>query len=79
MALGQYEVYASLYARGQVNAYASGRTLAPSPALSQPASLRRASRDRYGQHLDQIEADFAALAGAHVSAAPTGRRPRRQP
>jgi len=76
--LGQFEIYASLYAQGRVNPYASGRTLPPTAPTSDPNALRSASRSRYGQPLDQIEADFAALVGSPGDLAPTGRR-RRQP
>jgi hypothetical protein len=78
-ALGQYEVYASLYAGGQVTAYASGRTLPPSLPVSNTDELRRRSRERYGQPLDAVEAGFAdLLAAANVPLGATGRR-RRQP
>ncbi|HEX6656025.1 MAG TPA: type IV secretory system conjugative DNA transfer family protein, partial [Candidatus Limnocylindria bacterium] len=76
-ALGQYEVYASLYAGGQVMPYASGVTLPPGPATSDADELRRRSRERYGQPLDTIEAGFAELlAGADVPLGATGRRRR---
>jgi hypothetical protein len=80
-ALGQYQVYASLFARGAVTPYASGITLPPSAAISRPKELLQASRQRYGRPLDEIEAGFAELlnAGQHSSQTPLGRRPRRQP
>jgi hypothetical protein len=78
-ALGRYEVYASLYASGQVTPYASGRTLPLPPATANPDELRRTSRERYGQPLDRIEAGFAELIEAsNVPLGATGRR-RRQP
>ncbi len=60
-ALGQYQVYASLFARGQVTPYASGTTLPPSPASSDPDVIKRLSRQRYGRPLDEIEAGFTDL------------------
>lgn len=78
-ALNRYEVYASLFAGGKAMPYASARTLAPRSQQSEPSQLRRASRERYGQPLDEIEASFAALlAGAEAPLGATGRR-RRQP
>lgn len=57
--LGRYEVYASLFARGQVTAFASGRTVAPPARTGRAADLRAISRSRYGTPLDTIERDFA--------------------
>lgn len=80
-ALGRFEVYASLFAHGQVNPFASGRTLEPSPSTGSVAAIRRASRERYGQPLDVIEAEFAALLDTEPRSgtAPErfGRTPRR--
>lgn len=80
-ALGQYEVYASLFAQGAVTPYASGRTLPPDPVTTNPAELRRASRERYGRPLGEVEAGFADLltvSGDTTGRSPsnTGRRPR---
>jgi hypothetical protein len=77
--LGQYEVYASLFARGQVTPYASGHTLAAVPQTSDPALLRGLSRDRYGRPLDEIESNLADLiTSTHESAPIAGRRRRPQ-
>jgi len=80
-ALGQYQVYASLFAHGAVSPYASGVTLPPSPATSRPAELLRASRQRYGRPLDEIEAGFADLLNRthQDSQTPLGRRRRSTP
>jgi Type IV secretion-system coupling protein DNA-binding domain len=60
-ALGRYAVYASLFARGQVTPFASGRTL-PAPTATARADERRArSRERYGQPRAIVERDFASL------------------
>lgn len=76
--LGRYEVYASLLANGQTTPFASGRTLPPSATISNARSLQRASRQRFGQPLSEIEAGFAALVEPPEQASETlGRRPRR--
>lgn len=79
VALHQYEVYASLFANGQVNPYASGRTLAPSLPISSVKDLRRRSRERYGRPLREIEDSLTQLlvpAPGTPAAAPTGRKRR---
>jgi hypothetical protein len=75
--LGQYEVYASLFSGGKVTPYASGSTLAPSKPTANVPDLRRRSRERYGQPLDEIEAGFAALIeGSGSQLGSPGRRRR---
>jgi hypothetical protein len=75
--LGQYEIYASLYANGQVTPYASGRTSVPAEPSTDPVGLRALSRERYGRPLYEIEDAFATLLKAERTAdSPTGRRPR---
>lgn len=81
-ALGRYEVYASLFAHGQVTPFAAGRTLPAPPVTGRAADLRKRSRRTYGQPLDAIEGDFAAMleatpAGGERHEAPPGRSPRR--
>jgi hypothetical protein len=81
--LGRYEVYASLFACGQVTPFASGRTLPPPPPTASARALRERSRARYGQPLNELERDFANLlhepasGSASTEAAPgrTRRRP----
>jgi hypothetical protein len=77
-ALGQYQVYASLFAHGAVSPYASGVTLPASAATSRPAELLRTSRQHYGRPLDEIEAGFAELLNhSHqTTETPLGRRRR---
>ncbi|WP_433702998.1 type IV secretory system conjugative DNA transfer family protein [Prescottella equi] len=76
-ALGRYEIYASLVQHGSVQPWASGRTIAPPALSSDPATLRRCSRAQYGQALDGVEADFAALLTHAAPDDPVlGRRPR---
>ncbi len=79
--LGQYQVYASLFARGAVTPYASGVTLPPTRAISRPSELLRASRQRYGRSLDEIEAGFADLLATTGQGSETalGRRRRTAP
>jgi hypothetical protein len=78
--LGRFEVYASLFARGQVTPYASGRTRPLGTVTSDPVLLRQLSRERYGRPLDAIEDGFAELLGGPPEGdlGPTGRL-RRQP
>jgi hypothetical protein len=76
-ALGQYQVYASLFARGAVTPYASGVTLPPSQPTSDPQRIKRLSRERYGRPLDEIEAGFAELLNSDArNATDVGRRRR---
>jgi hypothetical protein len=76
--LGQYQIYASLFARGQVTPFASGRTLPPATATSNADALRQLSREQYGRPLDEVEASFSDLITARNDAASgiTGRRRR---
>lgn len=76
-ALRQYELYASLFAGGQVQPYASGRSRKLPPSTSKPNQLVARSRARYGQPLSEIEADFAAmLEPDDADPGSTGRRRR---
>lgn len=59
--LGRFELYASLFAGGQVQPYASGKSRPLPPATSNPNAVAAQSRQRFGQPLDEIEAGFAAL------------------
>jgi hypothetical protein len=76
--LRSYEIYASLFARGQVQPYASGRTRPLPSATSNPQTLRQASRERYGQPLDAVEGGFSALfeSDQQPDLGATGRRRR---
>ncbi len=75
--LGQYEIYASLFARGSVSPYASGRTLRPGKPSADVDAIRRASRSHYGRSLDDIEAGFAdLLTPSRGDLGATGRRRR---
>jgi hypothetical protein len=60
--LPAFQVYASLFAGGQTQPYASGRTLPPPAPSANPAELRRGSARRYGRTAEEIEAEFAAWA-----------------
>lgn len=79
-ALPAYHVYAALLRRNSLQPWASGVTL-PAPKLcSDPASIRARSRQRYGQPLASVEADFAGLLDTAGSSNPaTGRRRRTAP
>lgn len=78
--LGRYEIYASLFTRGQVSPYASGVTLAPPARTGRAAELRATSRHRYGRALDVIEREFAELLAPTTRAdEPVPGRSRRRP
>ena len=78
--LGGYQVNASLVSAGHTTPFASGITLPAGPVTSNAAKLRRASRDRFGQPLNEIEDGLAKLLGPSRTAGGDdfGRRPRRQ-
>ncbi|HEX2903375.1 MAG TPA: type IV secretory system conjugative DNA transfer family protein [Jatrophihabitans sp.] len=78
-ALGQYQVYASLFARGQVTPYASGATLPPSAATANPEIIKALSRQRYGRPLDEVEAGFAELLASTGAASDGDIGRRRRP
>ncbi|BDT94157.1 conjugal transfer protein TraG [Nocardia sputorum] len=60
-ALPAHHVYVNLMRDNTVQPWASGITLPPPPETSDPSEIRRMSRERYGQPLDEIEAGFAEL------------------
>lgn len=78
--LGRYEVYASLFARGQVSPYASGTTRAAPAKISRASQLQAASRDRWGRPLDEIERDISNMAtpAANPNEPAPGRTRRRR-
>jgi len=75
-ALPAYHVYAALLRQGSLQPWASGVTLAAPKPCSDPADIRSRSRQRYGQPLASVEADFAGLLDTTGSNAATGRRKR---
>ena len=74
--LPAYHVYASLLRGNSVQPWASGITQPAPPVCSRPEDIRARSRQRYGQPLDQIEADFAALLPNESIDQAVGRRRR---
>lgn len=80
--LPAHHVYASLVRDNAVQPWASGVTKpAPAPSIS-PAVIRKLSRERYGQPIDDIEAAFTALiegAGADEDMRDIGAPRRRRP
>jgi hypothetical protein len=82
-ALPAYHVYASLMRGNNLQPWASATTSPPPGRVSSPTEIRRRSRAQYGQTLERIEADFAALIGGSDAAArtdaATGRRRRSAP
>ena len=59
--LGAFQCYAQLVATAAVQPWCSALTMPPSPALSDPAVIRAASRSAYGVKRAEIEADLQAL------------------
>ncbi|SCX28106.1 type IV secretory system conjugative DNA transfer family protein [Mycolicibacterium fluoranthenivorans] len=81
--LPAHHVYASLVRDNSVQPWASGVTKpAPAPS-SDPATIRRLSREHYGQPLTDIEASFATLIESATTPEPSADigapRRRRQP
>ncbi len=80
-ALPAHHIYASLMRDNSVQPWASGTTLPPPPVTSDPNEIRRLSRERYGQPLEEIERGFAELldqVNGGADGAAGGRRRRRQ-
>ncbi len=59
--LDAYNFFAQLIARGAVQPWCSGRSLPASDPISDPDLIRAASRRRYGQPRDDIEAELRSL------------------
>jgi hypothetical protein len=76
--LPAYHIYAALLRGNSVQPWASGVTLPPPTPCSDPAAIRRASRTAYGQSLDKVEGEFAALL-PETPDSPLGRRRRTSP
>ncbi|NKY25540.1 type IV secretory system conjugative DNA transfer family protein [Nocardia gamkensis] len=80
--LPAFHVYASLIRDNSVQPWISGVTLPPPPKTSDAKEVRRRSRERYGQPLDEIEAGFADLVAGvdgtgRAADASQGRKTRR--
>lgn len=75
--LGAFEAYAQLVAGGSVQPWCSLRSLPPGAAVSDPASVRRASRENYGTPRTEIDAALRALLGP-AEAAGQDLQPRRR-
>lgn len=72
--LPAFHIYASLMRGNSLQPWASGITLPAPRATSNADDIRARSRRRYGQPLDRIEADFAAmLTGAATSGDQNGQ------
>ena len=54
MALPPFHVYASLFANGQAQPFASGRTLPPDDVIRNPDVLAEYSSQKYGQQIDDL-------------------------
>jgi hypothetical protein len=75
--LGRYELYARLLADGAVTDLASLRSRPAPSTCSEPVVLRRTSRERYGQDLNDVEASFISLVDQSASETRLGRGTRR--
>ncbi|MCX2746249.1 type IV secretory system conjugative DNA transfer family protein [Arthrobacter sp. MI7-26] len=81
--LGKYEIYCNLVAGGQPSGWASGKTLPPPIKISDPETLRKSSRKRYGP-AEEVKPPPAAPPPANPStqtpAVPAvGRKRRNEP
>ena len=64
--LGAYEFYAQLVADATVQPWCSGRSLPPDAPISDPQSVRSASRANYGRPRTEVDAEIRALVtGGH--------------
>jgi hypothetical protein len=59
--LGAYQCYVQLVANAAVQRWCSASTLPPGALISDPAAIRRASRNSYGVDRAEIEADLHEL------------------
>ncbi|HUC89337.1 MAG TPA: type IV secretion system DNA-binding domain-containing protein [Patescibacteria group bacterium] len=77
--LSRYHIYARLVAAGEVAPWASGKTLAPQRAVSDPAIIRALSRERYGRDAVDVEVELGGqIAGfvPDIAKTPIGRKAR---
>lgn len=80
MALPQYHFYAQLLADGHPTPWVSGKSLPPSPVISNPADVIRRSQLNYGARPSTAEPE-AGRSDAEPTSPPAsdvGRRPRRE-
>ena len=76
--LGTHEAYVQLVASGSVQAFASARSLPPTPPMSEASALRRTSGERYGVDRQAVEAALRALTDPEPDpGGPLGSRRRR--
>ena len=76
--LPRFEAYAQLVVGGEVADFASMRTL-PLPApTSDPAAIRRLSRERYGRPIDEVEAEIRRLVEVDARTGDDDLGPRRR-
>ncbi len=59
--IGRYEIYASLVSDGESQPFCSAATGPLHKTVTNPARLRALSRDQYGRHVADIEAELRAL------------------
>ncbi len=74
-ALPAFAAYASVLSGGTPTPFASLRTRPLPPASNRAADIRRASRQRYGRPLSEVEQGWSSLAGQVSDDDVLGRRP----
>lgn len=68
--LPAFHVYASMVEQGSVQPYASGATLPLAKPSTDGSALRRASGERYGRPVAEVEAEFAVTPAANMTVEP---------
>jgi hypothetical protein len=71
--LGQHEAAIAVAVGARVSPATIGRTLGPPPPLGRAATVRAASRRRWGRDRTEVEAAMAARLGQRDGAGPVGR------
>lgn len=77
MALPQYHFYAQLVADGHPTPWVSGKSLPPSPTISDPEEIIRRSQQNYGARITTDDAEPTERDVSPPPASGVGRRPRR--
>ncbi|MBH0779386.1 type IV secretory system conjugative DNA transfer family protein [Nocardia bovistercoris] len=77
-ALPAHHIYARLVRSNSMQPWVSGVTQAPPPKTSDPAKIRRLSRERYGRPVREIEAGFSQLLDGLGSDGPGNRTNQRR-
>ncbi|MGH8995305.1 MAG: type IV secretory system conjugative DNA transfer family protein [Acidimicrobiales bacterium] len=76
--LGAYQCYAQLVADGAVQPWCSGQARLPAEPISDPETVRSASRERYGIDRSDVEAEIRQLVFGRRETNPDDIGPRRR-